>query len=359
MDYNKKSYKIAIFAIIIALLALAGSGVTNNFYNNSSCNCSLNNGTWIYGLSEINITNGFLYTYNGTIKIEHTPGSMIGIATNLDMEGNNITNCDNCQQNLNAKVNKSGDTLTGVINGTISQTINELDIAGGASILESRNSSTGYSSTLHLEPTNMYLEVTNGTSNSMLMDSNITTFQGNVSLDNHSLLNCANCVTTNSDLINETNISSATSWINISIPESYQNRYGYDIQIYVNNTAVSTITYKMYVNNLLTDANYRSQFTIFNGATMTSSRDSVPNIMTASSGSESFAKIFLGLSPGMNLVVQSETSRLIGTTGIIREQYYNTYITPISTIANVSINSPTANGIGAGSTIRIFKVKLT
>lgn len=351
MEFNKKSYKIAIFAIIIALLALSGSGVTNNFYNNSSCNCSLNNGTWIYGLSEINITNGFLYTYNGAIKIEHTPGSMIGIATNLDMEGNNITNCDNCQQNLNAKVNKSGDTLTGVLNGTISQTINELDIAGGASILESRNSSTGYSSTLHLEPTNMYLEVTNGTSNSMLMDSNITTFQGNVSLDNHSLLNCANCAT--SRLINETIISSSTNIINFTVPV---NNKGYEMYIYLNNSNVATADISIYINNDSTETNYTSQVMTVNGAIITSARANTAHIMAASALAEGFSVLKIQKTNLNTLVIHSDGSRFIGSTSILLEKTTVTKTAKISDITAISIAGSLSNSIGSGSEFRIYKV---
>lgn len=52
-----------------------------------------------YGNEIINLSNsGFLYTSNGSIIIEHAEGDPLGIATNLDLEGNNILNCGNCSE---------------------------------------------------------------------------------------------------------------------------------------------------------------------------------------------------------------------------------------------------------------------
>lgn len=109
----------------------------------------------------------------------------------LDMQNKNIFNCANCvnQTQLNEKVNKSGDTWTGVMRSNFSQTTNSIDIVGGASIFDSLNTTTGYSSTVHLEPNNLYIQVTNGTNNAMLMDENKTTFQKEINMSSNNITN--------------------------------------------------------------------------------------------------------------------------------------------------------------------------
>jgi len=158
MDYAKKGYKIAGIALILALLTFSmGGGVTtNNYYNNTSCsNCTnfsdntkLNKSTVpgehlnmnsnnIYNTSIFQNTNSqllvvdslgtnsliHLQALNNTIEITDTEKTF---NNDINMGGKNITNCGNCTFSGidNTKVNKSGDTMTGVLNMDVNSSSN-------------------------------------------------------------------------------------------------------------------------------------------------------------------------------------------------------------------------------------------
>jgi len=146
-----------------------GSVIINNNYANSS---SSFNGTLVYGLSELNLTNGLEYKYNGGYIIEHSSGSMVGFATNIDMEGNNITNCANCVNTTIYKTNsiysadgniylfKNGTITTGAIEDLIEAGATNnttLEINGDYTISRSINISNVSNARIDCRSCNLYL----------------------------------------------------------------------------------------------------------------------------------------------------------------------------------------------------------
>lgn len=104
-------YKLLLLAIAVGIIGFVLPISTSSSFN----------GTLLYGLTEINITDGFVYKYNGSFIIEHSLGSPLGFATNVDMEGNNITNCGNCANKSYMVVDEFIIGYDGIINLTLSQ----------------------------------------------------------------------------------------------------------------------------------------------------------------------------------------------------------------------------------------------
>ena len=82
--------KISIYAVVFASFLFSGC-ITEDVIRSENTNVSFN-GTLSYGLSEINLTDGFIYKYNGVCILEHEYGNSLGICTNFDLEENDIIN---------------------------------------------------------------------------------------------------------------------------------------------------------------------------------------------------------------------------------------------------------------------------
>jgi len=143
-----------------------GSVVINNYANSSF------NGTLVYGLSEFNLTNGLEYKYNGGYIIEHSSGSMLSLSTNVDMQGNNITNCANCVNTTFYKTNsiysadgniylfKNGTITKGAIEDLIESGATNnttLEINGDYTISRSINISNVSNARIDCRSCNLYL----------------------------------------------------------------------------------------------------------------------------------------------------------------------------------------------------------
>jgi len=130
------------------------------------------NGTLVYDQSELNMTNGLNYMYGGAYIIEHSPGSMVGFSTNVDMQGNDITGCGNCVNTTIYKTNsiysadgniylfKNGTITTGAIEylieaGATNNTT--LEINGDYTISRSINISNVSNARIDCRSCNLYL----------------------------------------------------------------------------------------------------------------------------------------------------------------------------------------------------------
>lgn len=129
---------------------------------------------------------------------------------------------------------------------------------------------------------------------------------------------------------------------------------GYRLEIAYVDGAATAHSAALYVNGLTTATDYYSQYIQASGTSVTTGRLNSAQAFGATAGNRTFAVIDIGLTPGGFFFAHSEEARTVGS-AVEGIGYKISRTASIANITSLTITAGVANGIGVGTTFKIFR----
>jgi hypothetical protein len=302
IDYSKKGYKIAVVAIVFALIAIASATGIQYLENVYCLNCTLDNPTFVN------------YTFPS---------------------GSNLT-----QSQLDLKLNKSGDTMSGNLNMGNKNIINIdqiLDVSDSDNLYVQVGNTKGARTYYNAYGSLQYLQgyVWNAsTSSSFTQYPTYFSFTKYIDMNNNNIINCANCISqTNLDTKVNKSGDNMTGYLNIQ---------GMRIGDFRNS---STQGFSML------NTSYQGAFTVYNDASYMYMGQSVNTFYDGSSGgSQGWHKT----NTSLDSVITQQRVNLAGGNGSSIDVYFSAPTTQDPFLNFNQVSSQTAT-----STVFMKKVVLS